>query len=103
MDPLKNTIKRYPGSWPDWLDQLFKFKYLARQDGEGRTALHLAAANGMVEVVESLLGAGASVTIVDNCGNPPALACAKYAFIICYFVTFWNIFSGMKTRPPAWP
>ena len=82
---------------------MFKFKYFVRQDGEGRTALHLAAANGMVEVVESLLGAGASVTIVDNCGNPPALACAKYAFIISYFVTFWNIFSGMKTRPPAWP
>ena len=48
-----------------------------RQDAEGRTALHLAAANGMVEVVESLLAAGASVTVVDNCGNPPALACAK--------------------------
>merc|ERR1719339_569638 len=51
--------------------------YCNRQDCEGRTALHLAAANGMVEGVESLLGAGASVTIVDNCGNPPALACAK--------------------------
>ena len=59
-----------------------------RQDGEGRTALHLAAANGMVEVVESLLGAGASVTIVDNCGNPPALACAKY---VCFSNAFFQI------------
>ena len=68
------------------MNQLLKVECPTRQDGEGRTALHLAAANGMVEVVESLLGAGASVTIVDNCGNPPALACAKYAFIIYFFV-----------------
>jgi ankyrin repeat protein len=48
-----------------------------RQDGEGRSALHLAAARGMVEAVEGLLEAGASVTCVDKCGDPPALACAK--------------------------
>ena len=31
----------------------------------------------MSQVVENLLGAGCSVTIIDSCGNPPALACAK--------------------------
>jgi len=49
---------------------------VSKQNYNGKTALHLAAGQGLVETTEILLGAGASVTVTDTQGNPPALDCA---------------------------
>ena len=38
-------------------------------DNNGRTALHLACINGHIEVVATLVGYGANVTIVDKEGK----------------------------------
>ncbi|XP_064488586.1 ankyrin repeat domain-containing protein 6-like [Ornithodoros turicata] len=40
-------------------------------DSEGRTALHLAAANGYVDTARALILAGAKVNAVDACGYSP--------------------------------
>lgn len=40
------------------------------------SALHLAASNGMVPVVQELLTRGANVFAEDEDGHTPALACA---------------------------
>ena len=38
---------------------------------EGKTALHIAAANGLIEATESLLAAGADVNTTDHDGHTP--------------------------------
>jgi len=50
---------------------------VSKQNTEGKTALHLAAGKGMVDTTELLLTSGASVTLCDSAGNPPALDCAR--------------------------
>jgi hypothetical protein len=46
------------------------------QDNFGETALHYAAANGLVEVVELLLSYGADTKAIDTAGQTP-FDCAK--------------------------
>ncbi|TRY72355.1 hypothetical protein TCAL_03404 [Tigriopus californicus] len=46
------------------------------QNVEGQSALHLTGANGFVESTDFLVSHGASVTLVDNRGYTPVLACA---------------------------
>merc|ERR1712156_77850 len=49
---------------------------ISHQNKKGQTPLHLAAPLGMIDVVETLLTKGASITAVDSKGNSPPLACA---------------------------
>jgi len=51
--------------------------FISRQNQEGKSSLHLAAGQGLVDTTELLLAAGASVTCIDSAGNPPALSCAR--------------------------
>jgi len=46
-------------------------------DNNGRTALHLAASNGLFDLTKCLLSAGSSCFVQDSYNFTPALACAK--------------------------
>ncbi|XP_018318975.1 uncharacterized protein LOC108732588 isoform X2 [Agrilus planipennis] len=45
-------------------------------NNDRKTALHLSARNGLVEVTRQLIDKGASVLVVDSSGMTPALCCA---------------------------
>ncbi|XP_076373947.1 uncharacterized protein LOC143258616 [Tachypleus tridentatus] len=55
----------------DKVQELFKLGAKIETDAEGRTALHLAAANGYVDTVKTLLQCGAKVNAVDQSGYSP--------------------------------
>ncbi|XP_065166554.1 serine/threonine-protein phosphatase 6 regulatory ankyrin repeat subunit A-like isoform X2 [Atheta coriaria] len=50
-------------------------------DNDKKTALHLSARNGLVEVTAELIKKGASVVATDNNGLTPALYCAPNACV----------------------
>lgn len=49
------------------------------KDGDFRTPLHLCSGNGMIQMTQLLLTAGASVSATDVDGLTPSLSCAKNA------------------------
>uniref|UniRef100_A0A8C8RFV4 Uncharacterized protein n=1 Tax=Pelusios castaneus TaxID=367368 RepID=A0A8C8RFV4_9SAUR len=53
------------------------------RDKRGRTCLHLAAANGHVEMVRGLLGQGAEINVTDKQGWGPLHFAAKSGFLAC--------------------
>lgn len=58
VDTIRSVLKKHPD-------------LLNAQDPNGQTALHIAVASDLINVVKILLGAGADVTIGDNIGFPP--------------------------------
>jgi len=59
------------------MEQKEQHDWVSLQNDIGKTPLHLAAGQGLVETTKLLLMADASLTITDSDGNPPALCCAK--------------------------
>ena len=58
-------------------------------NSSGRTALHIAASNGLFELTKSLLTAGASCFVQDSDGLKPALACVSIPAesVFCFIVS----------------
>jgi ankyrin repeat protein len=82
MDQNQNTVLHYACAFDDeesalvLLDREETTSIINMANKEGRTALHLAAKNGLVGAVRKLIDGGASVAAVDENGHTPALSCA---------------------------
>ncbi|OQR70923.1 serine/threonine-protein phosphatase 6 regulatory ankyrin repeat subunit C-like [Tropilaelaps mercedesae] len=77
-------------------------------DHEGRTALHLAARNGLVSATQLLIQKGADVMAKDRFGHTPALCCATNAQVarclkLILDVSPMAFAGGTSTGPSACP
>ncbi|XP_060569835.1 serine/threonine-protein phosphatase 6 regulatory ankyrin repeat subunit A-like [Ruditapes philippinarum] len=58
------------------LDKIDDQNVINKANQDMKTALHIAAKQGLTPVVQDLIAKGASLTAVDNKGYSPALSCA---------------------------
>ncbi len=65
-----------------FLDRGFDPGWKVRDDGENRTALHLAAYEGRVEIVELLLHRQAPVNVIDDVYGTTPLVWALHAWLV---------------------
>ncbi|HEY0811354.1 MAG TPA: ankyrin repeat domain-containing protein, partial [Longimicrobiales bacterium] len=63
------------------LDQGVSVGARAPEKGDGKTALHIAAYQGLVQLVELLLQRGAPVNVIDNMYGTPPLVWALHAWL----------------------
>lgn len=74
---------------------------ISHQNKKGQTPLHLAAPLGMIDVVETLLTKGASITAVDSKGLSPPLACASNEDVAMCLAMILSVFLATPANSEA--